>query len=49
MTAADVNVTRVHTRYVWDCPECGEEADEGDIEPQGEGKCDYCGERVRFE
>lgn len=42
----DLPSASAYPRYSWDCPECGENNDEGDIEPSGVVECESCGERV---
>lgn len=29
--------------YRWDCPVCGEVNETGDVQPNGEERCDGCG------
>lgn len=31
--SGDIETVRVHTRYEWDCPGCGDVVNEGDVEP----------------
>jgi hypothetical protein len=44
----DLPETTSHVRYEWDCPECGDVNDWGDIEPQGVEECEFCGSKVRI-
>lgn len=40
---------RAYVRWYWDCPGCGLDVCEDDIEPSGVMECPECGEAVRFE
>ena len=42
----DLPEAKPYARYEWDCPECSDVNDAGDIEPSGVEVCEYCGSRV---